>query len=80
MSEPRNHPAPSRSDEAIDEFESIFKRAERTLYHYSDIAIRKVAVVTDGDQTMAGELGNDVKRFLPQLAEQADWHYVAGSQ
>ena len=80
MSEPRNHPAPSRSDEAIDEFESIFKRAERTLYHYSDMSIRKVAVVTDGDQTMARELGNDVKRFLPHIAEQADWQYIAGSQ
>ena len=61
MSEPTNHPAPSRSDAAIDEFESIFKRAERNLYHYSDISIHKVAVVTDGDQAMARELGDNVK-------------------
>jgi len=80
MSEPRNHPVPSRSDEAIDEFESIFKRSERTLYHYADVSIRKVAVITDGDQVMAAELSNDMKRFLPHLAEQAEWQYVTGDQ
>lgn len=80
MSEPRNHPVPSRSDEAIDEFESIFKRSERTLYHYVDVSIRKVAVITDGDQVMATELNNDMKRFLPHLAEQAEWQYVTGDQ
>ncbi len=80
MSEPRNHPVPSRSDEAIDEFESIFKRSERTLYHYVDVSIRKVAVITDGDQVMATELSNDMKRFLPHLAEQAEWQYVTGDQ
>ena len=80
MSEPRNHAVPSRSDEAIDEFESLFKRAERTRYHYEDISIRKVAVVTDGNLVMAKELGNDIKRFLPHLAGQADWQYVAGDQ
>ena len=80
MSEPRNHPVPSRSDEAIDAFESIFKRSERTLYHYVDVSIRKVAVITDGDQVMATELSNDMKRFLPHLAEQAEWQYVTGDQ
>lgn len=80
MSEPRNHPVPSRSDEAIDEFESIFKRSERTLYHYADVSIRKVAVITDGDQVTAAELSNDMKRFLPHLAEQAEWQYVTGDQ
>ena len=80
MSEPRNHAVPSRSDEAIDEFESLFKRAERTLFHYADISIRKVAVVTDGNPAMAKELGNDIKRFLPHLAGQADWQYVTGDQ
>ena len=80
MSEPRNHPVPSRSDEAIDEFESIFKRSERTLYHYADASIRKVAVITDGDQVTAAELSNDMKRFLPHLAEQAEWQYVTGDQ
>ena len=80
MSEPRNHPVPSRSDEAIDEFESIFKRSERTLYHYADVSIRKVAVITDGNQVMAAELSNDVKRFLPHLAEQPEWQYVTGDQ
>ena len=80
MSEPRNHPVPSRSDEAIDEFESIFKRSERTLYHYADVSIRKVAVITDGDQVTAAELSNGMKRFLPHLAEQAEWQYVTGDQ
>jgi len=80
MSEPRNHPVPSRSDEAIDEFESIFKRSERTLYHYADVSIRKVAVITDGNQVMAAELSNDIKRFLPHLAEQPEWQYVTGDQ
>ena len=80
MSEPRNHPVPSRSDEAIDEFESIFKRSERTLYHYADVSIRKVAVITDGNQFMAAELSSDIKRFLPHLAEQPEWQYVTGDQ
>jgi len=56
------------------------KESERTLYHYVDVSIRKVAVITDGDQVMATELNNDMKRFLPHLAEQAEWQYVTGDQ
>ena len=69
MNEPRHHPSPSRSDEAIDEFESIFKRAERTPYRFADISLESIAIVTDADQQAADTLIVDLKRFLPQIAK-----------
>ena len=80
MNEQRHHPLPSRSDEAIDEFESIFKRAERTPYHFADISIKSTTIVTDGDQQAADALIVDLKRFLPQIAETAKWMSVTGDQ
>ncbi len=80
MNEPQHHPSPSRSDEAIDEFESIFKRAERTPYRFADISIKSVALVTDGDQQAADVMMVDLKRFLPQVADAAEWVSVTGEQ
>ena len=80
MNEPAHHPSPSRSDEAIDEFESIFKRAERTPYRFSNISINVIAVVTDGDQKAADELTTNLKLFLPHIASTADWQSITGDQ
>ena len=80
MDESRHHPSPSRSDEAIDEFESIFKRAERTPYRFANISLESIAIVTDGDQQAADSLIVDLKRFLPQIAETAEWVSVTGEQ
>jgi nucleotide-binding universal stress UspA family protein len=80
MNEPRHHPSPSRSDEAIDEFESIFKRAERTPYRFADISLESIAIVTDADQQAADTLIVDLKRFLPQIANTAEWVSVTGDQ
>ncbi len=80
MNEPGHHPSPSRSDEAIDEFESIFKRAERTPYRFANISINSIAVVTDGDQTAADTLITDLKHFLPHIPKSASWHSITGDQ
>ena len=80
MNDQYNHLTPSRSDGAIDEFESIFKRAERTPFQFSGIALRSIAVVTDGDRQGADALTADLKRFLPGFAELAQWQVVTGDQ
>ena len=38
----------SSQQEHIDEFESLFRRAEREPFGYGDIPLKTVAVVTDG--------------------------------
>ena len=80
MNEPGYHPSPSRSDEAIDEFESIFKRAERTPYRFADIPFKSIAVVTDGDQSAADALTANLKRFLPHTGDSAEWQSVTGDE
>ena len=80
MNAQQNHPFPSHSDGAIDEFESIFKRAERTPFHFSDLQLGSITVVTDGDQQTASTLTSDIKRFFPQIAKTVRWNFVTGDQ
>ena len=70
MNAQHNHPFLSHSDGAIDEFESIFKRAERTPYQFSDLPLGSITVVTDGDRQTADTLtliSNDSFRISPIL-------------
>lgn len=80
MNTQHKHPFPSHSDGAIDEFESIFKRAERTPYQFSDLPLGSITVVTDGDRQTADTLTLDIKRFFPYIANTAQWNIVTGDQ
>lgn len=64
----------------IDEFESIFRRSERELFHYVDIPINSVAVVSDADEADAQQTINMTKSFVPRLNDVAEWRTIVGNQ
>ncbi len=51
----------------IDEFQSMFKRAERERFVYVDIPIESVAFVTDKKSDANDQVRDAVLRFLPRL-------------
>lgn len=63
----------------IDQFESVFKAAERTAYAYERPTITKVLVVTDLDDVGAGRYGERVRRFLHVLDDEPpEWRFATG--
>jgi len=51
----------------IDEFESMFKRAQREPFTYADVPIHSIALVTDGNRADAQSLSESLATFLPSL-------------
>ena len=70
---------PTMTD-ALDEFESIFKRAEREQFVFADIPIKSVAIVTDQDQASAERTQAEVTHFIPRLADVESWRIITGDQ
>ena len=64
----------------IDEFESIFRRSERETFHYVDIPIQSVLVITDGTSDEGDAARETMRRFVPRLADTAEWRCVHGEQ
>lgn len=63
----------------IDEFESIFRRAEREPFAYVPPSFGKVALVTDRDRNFAASAITAVKTELPSLAS-SEFTPVTGDQ
>ena len=64
----------------IDEFESIFRRAERELFQYVEVPIESVVVVSDGDQDEANATIDVMKSFVPRLEKTSQWRTITGDQ
>eukprot|EP00913_Durusdinium_trenchii_P022823 g21427.t1 len=64
----------------IDEFESMFRRAEREPYSYAEVPISTVAIVVDGDQACAEEVRTSLLSFLPRLNSVKEWRLIDGNQ
>lgn len=62
-------------NDTIDEFESMFRAAERENYTFADVPIESITLVTDGTHSNAEALQARVLKFLPRL-ETASWRYV----
>ncbi|MCP4173523.1 MAG: hypothetical protein GY758_22440 [Fuerstiella sp.] len=60
----------------IDEFESIFRRAERDLFCYVDVPVASVVVVSDGGIEQAEAMIADTKRFVPRLESVENWRTI----
>lgn len=81
MDQPTAHrEPPDRSAGAIDEFESMFKRAERSPFHYVERPIDLVAVVTDTDAAAAEQLQNQVRSHFTRLDSRTRWTTIPSSQ
>jgi hypothetical protein len=63
----------------IDEFASLFRRAEREAYDFEEISIGTIVVVSDSDNNSAERWKNDLLAFLPRLNDVPDWRLIQGS-
>jgi len=63
----------------IDEFESMFKRAERELFVFSEIPIGSIALITDGSVAAAELLQASLPDFLPRLPSSDSWRILSGA-
>ena len=66
--------------EHIDEFESMFRRAEREAFAFADIPINSVALITDRDQVATETLQQTVLQFMPRLESAESWHTITGDE
>ena len=53
----------------VDQFESVFRHADKPVYHHQPLRIGKVLVVTDLERAAAEKFGADVRAFLSVLDE-----------
>lgn len=66
----------------IDQFESIFKKADKQRFQLEDVDLDQIMVVTDGDQAQTETFSEQVLDFLDTtlLEKQIKWQQVAGSE
>ena len=64
----------------IDEFESMFRRAERESFQYADIPIDSVAFVTDQSEDEARRRQESLVRFMPALQSATHWRFITGDE
>ena len=68
----------SNQQERIDEFESLFRRAEREPFGYGEIPLKTVAVVTDGSDANAQDVVKQLQDFAPALSTVENWRLLCG--
>ena len=66
----------------IDQFESIFKKADKTRFQLEPVNLEKILVVTDEDQSQTDKFADGVVDFLDKtlLESKIQWHKIAGDQ
>lgn len=64
----------------VDQFESLFKSAAKTVYHYRRPDLRKLLIVTDLDATGTEALSGRLRQFLDVLDDEAEWTAVTGDE
>ncbi len=66
----------------IDQFESVFKAADKTVFSHQAVGIQSVLVVTDLPQEAADRFAARLQSFLSALAGQpaVKWHTVTGNR
>jgi len=66
----------------IDQFESIFKKADKPRFQLEEVDLDELMVVTDDDQTQTEKFADQVADLLDTtlLEEQITWHKVSGDQ
>ena len=65
----------------VDQFESMFRSAEREVFLYENVQIESVLVITDRDQEGAKSFGDQVRNFLKVISndDTVQWRDVDGS-
>lgn len=62
----------------IDQFESVFRSAERTVFKHQPVTLQKVLLLTDLEDAAAAEFSAKVRRFLRVLGEDTAWCEASG--
>ncbi len=62
----------------IDEFESLFRRAEKERFVWVPVPFSSVTIVTDGSSEQSRQVQEDVCRFIPRLQEASEWRLISG--
>ena len=64
----------------IDEFESMFRRAEREAFQYAEIPLESIAFVTDQSADETARRKDAVTEFMPTLQSADRWRQITGDQ
>lgn len=66
----------------IDQFESIFRAASKSVFEYEDWDLKKITVVCDGDKSAATAFCEDIKQFVSHAFDvnAIQWTVIAGSE
>jgi hypothetical protein len=64
----------------IDEFESMFRRAERERFSFAEIPLKTVTIITDKDAAAADDVRRRLVEYCPRLETVSDWRLVTGQQ
>lgn len=66
----------------IDQFESIFKKADKAKFELQEVDLDHILVVSDADESETQSFMAQVKDFLDNtlLKKEIQWHALAGSQ
>ena len=62
----------------IDEFESMFRRAEKEQFSYVDIPVEFVTIVSDQGRAQAESLQADARKFIRRLDNVKSWRIITG--
>ena len=66
--------------EKLDEFASMFKRAQREPFRYEAPPLNTIVLVTQNDAEHAQQLQTRTTTFLTVLQSAREWHFVTGEQ
>lgn len=64
----------------IDEFESIFRRADREQFQYVDVPLNAVTVISDQGPDSAATTIANVQKFMPRLDSVSQWRTICGDE
>ncbi|QDU80565.1 hypothetical protein Pla110_22960 [Polystyrenella longa] len=60
----------------IDEFESIFRRADKATFEYHPPQLERIALVTDSDAAQQETLKQELIKFLPTLSQSSQFQLL----
>lgn len=64
----------------IDEFESMFRRAEREAFQYAEVPLQSVAFVTDQSAEESARRKDALTKFMPTLQSVDNWRQITADQ
>lgn len=65
----------------VDQFESVFRAASKSVFRYAPIQVGSILVITDLGEYEADRLGGEIRGFLRVVADEAaTWRVVHGEE